>query len=197
MELRHRGSLSFLIGALAAVGVLASHVAAYVLVAPQAHERNLLLEATGHSYLHLVSAAALGAFVAALVRYVVSAQRAEHGGRFGGSKVSGLWIRLIVLQVLGFIAMEGIERLIAAGSFEHLLAEPAVLLGIGLQSLVALVGALLLVWFRRVVEVVLGHRSGVGADATPIPQIWIEYLLPARVALTRGERTLRGPPAIA
>jgi hypothetical protein len=141
------------LGTLAAAGVVVSHAIAYWINAPGAQTRAELLQATGHRYWTLVVAAALALLVFGLSAFV---------GRllFGGGELPrqgpllvAIVPRLAAIQCAGFLALEVGERYLAAGSgarsVSSVVGEPAVAMGLAVQFIVALAGALLLLWIGR------------------------------------------------
>lgn len=133
--------------------MVVSHAIAYWINAPGAQTRAELLQATGHRYWTLVVAAALALLVFGLSAFV---------GRllFGGGELPrqgpllvAIVPRLAAIQCAGFLALEVGERYLAAGSgarsVSSVVGEPAVAMGLAVQFIVALAGALLLLWIGR------------------------------------------------
>jgi hypothetical protein len=137
---------------LAAVGWLAAHSVAYLIVAPDHDQRAQLLSDSGHGYLGLAPV-----IVGCAITLVVAGLAlAIHDGLRGGS-----WARIPVWPValvppLGFIVQEHLERLIELNAFPFgAVLEPTFLVGLALQVPFALVAVTL----ARVV-LALGHRIG-------------------------------------
>jgi hypothetical protein len=147
---------------LAAAGWLTAHWLAYVLVAPDAHERERLLADAGHGYLGAAPAALAFAGTLALAGFAI----AIHDGlrRRDPARIP-VW-PVALVPPLGFAAQEHLERLIERHAFPVDAAlEPTFLAGMALQLPFAL-GALLLV--RAVLA--LGHLLGRGLTARTSPR---------------------------
>ncbi|HEX2031043.1 MAG TPA: hypothetical protein VHL78_06555 [Actinomycetota bacterium] len=168
------------LGGLASAGVALSHFLAFLVATPDHAARSDLLSQTGHGYWPYFIAVALGALVAGLVGFAGERAWGEADGAGFRSLYRFTAIRLLVLQAVGFLLLEGAERLIVHGSLDGLLSEPVVIIGLLVQAAVALAGALLLVLFVRVVDRVraLFRRSA----------------RPPRVALPRGPLAFTPPP---
>lgn len=201
MGVRPPAQLRLLLGGLAASGVVAAHVTAYYLTEPDPYARADLLAATGHGGWTLVVAIALGILVAGLVQYAT--RRAWSLGAptgvptlTGGSLFAVAATRLIPLQVLGCVGLEAIERWMAGEAVATVLTEPAVLIGICLQLLGALVGALILVLFTRAIDLIFGRSLPLPFTARQSCPRPISRVLPARFRVAAGFGTLRGPPLV-
>lgn len=190
--------LSWPIGGFAALGIYASHVIAYRVTAPDPHHRAELLTSTGHSAWDVVGALVGGLLMASLARYV-----ATSWSRRGSGSASILprflpsWISLSLFQVGGYVLLEAVERW-AAGDFTSpdLLLEPAVLIGIAVQVLVAIPGAALLVAVCRVVDSVIARRAGLPTASSSS----LLSRLPRDAGVLRQlvelcSRSSRGPPS--
>src|SRR5919109_2563513 len=94
------------IGGLAAGGVAVAHLLAFVLVAPDPVRRQQLLASTGHGAWPLIVTLAFGALIVGLVG-LVARPPADPGWRARGSLLG----RLLLLQVVGFLLLESLERL--------------------------------------------------------------------------------------
>lgn len=183
------------LGGLAAGGVVLTHWLAYRTAVPHDADRAELLASTGHGYWKFVVAATLGALVAALARFACG-----HVWRGAAMSRGHLYVftatRLVVLQAIGFTALECGEHLLARVPVTHLLSEPAVVLGVVGQTVIALVAALLLVAFAKVVELIASAvcrtapaRSRRVPPARPPRRTFVRI---PEVAL--GSGSLRGPP---
>jgi hypothetical protein len=138
-------------------GVLVAHWLAYVLAAPDPHERLQLLHRTGHALWPFFVALSLGALMWGVSGLLLGLFRAD-GGR-GRGVTAGCSLRLVGMQAALFLVLEAAERLMVEGSVSGLLGEPVVLIGLGLQVVVAVAGALLLAALSVVVDRL---RGGVG-----------------------------------
>jgi hypothetical protein len=195
MRARSLAYLRLLLGGLAASGVVAAHVIAYFLAEPDAHAREDLLAATGHHRWTLVVAIALGFTVAGLVHYAWARALSPHASTLSsGSLFKLAAARLIPIQVLGCVGLEAVERWFAGEPVATVLTEPAVVIGVFLQLLVAVVGALILVLFAKAVDLILGRKVLPAFSARPTSPRPILHVLPPRFQVAAGFGTVRGPP---
>ena len=183
------------LGALAAAGVGLTHVLAYFLTAPDPTARRELLEQTAHGYWSYASAFALGVLVAGLSGFVISRVR-ERALRPQSGRALYFFIttRLVVLQAVGFLVLEASERAVAGGLVD-VLAEPVVLLGLGIQAVVAAIGALFLLLLARILEAVTDGTASV--FVRPASRIFLPVLSFSRphTYAAAGGATPRAPPA--
>jgi hypothetical protein len=174
--------------------LVAAHLLDYFVVVRSGIHRTEVLEATGHRYLPGATVAALGvAFVAVLAATALGFVRGR-GGDESRLGIGGVALRLSVVQVLGFVGLEIVERLVAGASLVHLTGS-LLAVGIGLQVAVACAGAILLRLIGRVAEAV-GRSFRIRPGGRPAPRA---------VSLPRGERvprllfthsrSVRAPPA--
>jgi hypothetical protein len=153
---------------LASVGVIAGHWATYWLTAPAVHQHERLLADTGHRYWTLVVAAAIGAMVAGFARSTTAILHVRRRSIERGRSYWSLAWRMALMQLAAFLVLETVERawISSDANPSQLAQEPAVLLGLGLQIITGLVGALLLVVWTRVVRLLserCGPHSGYGS----------------------------------
>ena len=182
------------VAGLAAGGVVVSHWLAYLLAVPDAHSRADILAATGHRYWIWVVAVAFGAFVAALSCYTMGVLRAGSPGR-GSYDAGGVTVRLIALHVPGLLLLESAERVLSHGHVHvlSLLSEPAVVMGLVVQMLVALAGGMLVrLWARAVVLLRSSREPHVRRSGSCRVRLYGVVLPPRRPLL--GAATLRAPP---
>jgi hypothetical protein len=137
---------------LAAVGWLAAHSVAYVLVVPDHDHRAQLLSDSGHGYLGLAPL-----IVACAITLVVAGLAlAIHDGLRGKSRARVPVWPVALVPPLGFAVQEHLERLIELNAFPvGAVLEPTFLVGLALQLPFALAAVML----ARVV-LALGHRIG-------------------------------------
>jgi hypothetical protein len=152
-------------------------------------QRSEVLAQTGHSYWQLgVRAAAVALAMglgAILVRRIGDSSAAS---RTRVERLSFTTARLIALQVGAYCAMEAAERLAAGVPLGGMLAHHLLVLGVALQVLTALVGALLLTLFDRgVVRLVSALRR---RRRTPAPRRVAR--LPSRPFFARRSLLLAG-----
>ena len=116
---------------LLAIGLFAGHEAGYRWAVPDPHQRQHLLEASGHGYsrfLPIVIAVAATLIAASLVSRVRTAIRGEHE-----QAAPPPWL-LAVLPPVAFLVQEFLERWLSSGHVHAAtLWEPAVLIGLQLQ----------------------------------------------------------------
>lgn len=148
------------IAALALSGVAAGHTVAYYLAAPGAGQRNALLAQTGHSYWNVAVTVAV---LLELVGVLALAVRHFRAGRAGTSSLRlslpRLAGRLAALQVAAFSVLEVGERFRAGIPVGEMFHNHLFPIGVLIQLLVAVVGALLLHWLARAAEAI-GSRFG-------------------------------------
>lgn len=182
------------LGGLALFGIVAGHWLAFWFAAPDPHEHSELLASTGHEYWSMGVAVALGALIAAAFGFtanVARRRRQEYGltGTFAFAAP-----RLALLQTSGFLLLEAGERAMVHGGIDHLLAEPVVIAGLGLQLAVALVAAAILALVALTVRVLLDRaprRPAARGGVLPRPA---RSLLRSSFQLGVGGGTWRGPP---
>ncbi len=182
---------------MAVVGAVVGHWLGYALAFPDAHLRAEVLSQSGHGYWMLVvKAAAILGFASlgtVLVRHLSEARR---GHRTGEDGPAALALRLAVIQVSAFVAVEAVERAFAGEPVTQMFQHHLLLLGVAIQIAVACGGALVLLWFGRVAATIsrwvvrprferplVRHPFPAFADASP-PQV------------LRGGAGLRGPPSL-
>ena len=137
---------------LAAVGWLAAHSVAYLLVVPDRDHRAQLLSDSGHGYLGLAPLIV----ACAITLVVVGLALAIHDGLRGGSRARVPVWPVALVPPLGFAVQEHLERLIELNAFPFdAVLEPTFLVGLALQLPFALAAVAL----ARVV-LALGHRIG-------------------------------------
>ncbi len=162
-------------------GLVIGHLLAYALAYPEEGTRRAHLAATGHGWLDIVSLSLLAVIPAVLLLTTEGAIRRRPA-------VTG-WSRLAALQVPAFLLIELAERGSAIGGA---FTDPAVLLGLVLQLVVAGVAALLLRGFSVLVAAVARPRQAreraERARFPALPQIASPHL----VRLVRSRR--RAPP---
>lgn len=181
--------LSWWMGGIAAVGVLVTHWLTYRLALPDAEHRVDVLHHTGHVHLPVVSAIGLALFTVASLRIFILG---AGGGRLPGFRSTA--VRLAALQAAAWTALEVGERAIA-GRLATLDDHALLVVGLGVQVAVALLGALLL----RLASKVL---AALAARSAPVRRRPPSVSLPAqsrrrhRVLPLTGAHALRGPPPL-
>jgi hypothetical protein len=184
-------------GGLAAAGVVVSHSLSYLFVAPDPHARSHLLQQTGHRYFTWIAAIAVGTLVAGLAGGTLQRLRGGRSQTWSRPKVfAAAAATLATLQVIGFILLEGVERAALGAGVTHIFVEPVVAIGITMQIVVALVGALLLVALADGVDRIsclLTERFPSHRAARPVTW-WATSVLPPALAAVASRRMSRGPP---
>lgn len=174
------------VGGLAWMGIVLGHVLAYLLAYPEDGARSAKLAATGHDGFSLPVVSALAVLPAVLA--LVSGRRFR--GHRSSLKPTALW--LAAIQVPAFVGMESIERAWADG---HTLLDPAILLGLLVQLLVAAVAAVLVGAVAKVVRVLTRERTHAPRDAAAPPDNATQREVSHRLTfLIRARR--RAPPSV-
>jgi hypothetical protein len=181
----------------ATAGVVLGHWLSYVLALPENRLRGQVLMASGHGYWLTAVKIAVVAIVAALGTVAVR----HLSGRWRdaaplGERLSWLTLRLAVVQVVGFTAMEVTERLAFGAPIGGMFLHHLYFLGLAVQVLVAAAGALVLLWFGRAAASVaagMGARPRhAGAAAAAFVRVASSHRRPL---VLHGAAGLRGPPA--
>lgn len=187
--------LGFWLTGLAFGGLLAGHFLGYAAAAPDPHARTQLLAATGHGSHGVVVSCGIAAALAGLIALVVVHLRARGDGRSRTSSLPGVGAALLMLQSLGFVALESLERGVSAHGLSHLLHEPAFLFGLAAQVVVAIV-ATLVVWLvgftiRALLRLLVRFHATAGAEAG-----YPRDPAHALVGASRRAWNVRGPPRL-
>ena len=182
---------------IAVAGLVLGHLAIYALLYPDPDHRVLVLSSTGHAYL---PAFAHLAYVLAAAAVAVVIGRAW-GEREGGVATSfaGLAGVLVITQASAFVGQEILERLVSGSPLHDLFSGPLLLLGVGAQVTLAMIGAAIATWLRRTTQ----HVAATAPLATRA-RIWRPRALAFLVAADRepampafvGVRPGRSPPSI-
>jgi len=163
-------------------GVVAGHSLAYFAALPGNIQRDTYLAQTGHSYWHKALVFALLLEVLGLAVVALRSFRAGLRGtlpmRLG---VRQLATRLALIQAAAFTALEAGERVASGAGVSGMFAHHLFVLGIAIQLLVAVAGALLLRWLARAAEVLgsalrrqRASRAGSACtlpDGLPVPAL--------------------------
>jgi hypothetical protein len=163
-------------------GLVVGHLLAYALAYPGEAARRSHLAGTGHGWLDVVSLSLMAVVPAVLA---LTAIRSLRGGSPGTT-----WMGLVALQVPAFLLIEVAER---GASLDRAFTDPAVLLGLVLQVLVAAGAALLLRGFSRAVAAVAARIRSRRAPEKSAPSHVASGIAPPHlVRLVRARR--RAPP---
>lgn len=130
--------------AIAWTGVVGGHLVAYLLTYPSGGFRHVHLAVTGHSWLGFATASVLAMIPVILLAAGVHSLRASTG--WSGRALS---LRLAAIQVPAFLLIEIVER---EWSLGRAVSDPAVLVGLILQPLVAVFAAWILELLGRAVR---------------------------------------------
>lgn len=177
---------------LALAGTLVGHSLTYVLAIRSVAHRGEHLARAGHSYWGAAVWVASAVVACGVVALVLSAFR-RHRVSYGGP---GTWeaIILAATQIGGFLVLEGLERTASGAGFGDLVSHDLMALGILVQALVAMVGALLLRWLMRAAGLLASiaeqlPRATIIPSAPPGPAA-------LRAVMPGGGWGLRGPPRV-
>lgn len=137
-------------------GVVVGHLLAYAAVDPDPYARHRHLLATGHGSFHVpVHSLAFVVPAALLFTALRAVLRPDYALTTGDRR--GLLTGLTAVQVPLFLLLECLERGFSVGAA---LADPAVLVGVVVQLLVATASTVLLVGLSRTVTGVLAASTG-------------------------------------
>ena len=168
------------VAGLAWIGIALGHLVTCKVVH---HEHDPLL-APMHSWVPLGAVVAIGAVPAVLVVVVLHVLRGERTFRALPT------MRLLAgIQLPLFLALEVLERVVAPGPFA---LEPGILIGLLIQAVAVLVGALMLAAVARVVRAMRGWRPK-RLEAAEVPGLPAVNRQPDHLVLLIGTRR-RAPP---
>ena len=177
----------------AMAGLALGHWLAYAIDAPHALARHELLRDTGHAYLSYATQIALLAGAIGLVGLFLSRlTRSERLGSFAGDAV-----RLAGVQSAAFLAMEIGERLLSDAPLHDLAHGPLLVIGTGVQLVMAVAGALALRLTERAAEA--AESLGLVPPVPPAPSLVTDTplaaaVLPMRPAMRAAAS--RAPPSL-
>jgi len=182
---------------IAVAGLVLGHLATYTLLYPDADHRGLVLSSTGHAYLpafaHLACVLAAAAVTAIIGR--------AWGQREQGTAASfaGLACVLVITQASAFVGQEVLERLVSSSPLHDLFSGPLLVLGVGAQVTLAMIGAAIATWLRRTTR-----RVAARAPWATRARMWRPRALLLLVSADRGPMTPafvgvrpgRSPPSV-
>lgn len=172
--------------AIAWTAVVVGHLIAYLLTYPSQGLRHLHLVVTGHSWTGMATASLLAAVPVILLAIAVGSLRtaASWPGR-------ALALRLTAIQAPAFLTLEIMER---GWSAERAVSDPAVLVGLALQPLVAVIAAWVLELVRRTVRAIasLLLRAPLAQAPRSLPRPGLLFATPRSWRFLPGRR--RAPP---
>jgi hypothetical protein len=173
----------------AGAGLVLGHWLAYALAAPEHHARDRVLAETGHGYLPFVTQVALlGGAIALAGLFLTRMTSRIHRGSPARDAAA-----LFAVQSGVFLAMEIGERLLSGASLHDLTHGPLLAIGLGVQAVVAIAGAILMRLTERAAE-----AAGTLARSGPTPARLIEAIPAVAVASPRRPEgrapSSRAPP---
>jgi hypothetical protein len=177
-------------------GVVLGHWLSYLLAMPRAGIRSEILMVTGHAYwltavrqAVALAVVSLGAIALRQFRLV----RSNHQSRPVGP--GGLALRLVSLQVLGFLALEVTERVVAGAPISSVLAHHVLVLGLLVQVVVAASAAVLLSLFARAAGAI-ARALVMARFPRPTPRAFFRpAVMVLRPLLVTGSSGPRSPPS--
>jgi hypothetical protein len=176
--------------AIATVGVVFAHAITYVLIQPNAHDRNVLLTATGHGYLPAFAETALVGSGLAMMWLFLSRLSHREGEL---PRLSSLAVRMSGIQVGIFAAMETLERVHVHAPIGGLWS--ILLIGAIVQVATAILGAFLI---RALLRAAATYETAAPSFSPPrlSSALIIVPPRPARPISPHLPATgLRGPPS--
>ena len=194
MKLNTDPRLRLLLGGTAAFGVLLGHCSAFLIVEPDSHLRHRLLESTGHTYGTGIGLAVFVGGLASLVWNSIQASRMQSMAEV----FKAVAPKLALLQVLGFLLLEAIERLVTHGSLAgaaELTTEPVLAIGVVAQLVVSILGAAVVALLSRAVAAMATSRPSTARPTRLLIPTSTSDAPSSQVHLAVGGLTLRGPPA--
>jgi hypothetical protein len=182
------------LGGLAAGGVVAAHLLAFLIVAPDPLLREELLETTGHGAWPMVVSVAMGAIVIGLAGFIAGPRPGRSQPRAFPLHIAS---RLLLLQIGGFILLEGLERLAMGkgmAAVGALASEPVIVIGVVAQVITALVAALFLMLLDRVIVTLVDVLRSSPRPPRALPS-WVVVGRPGPLRMVAaGPGKPRGPP---
>jgi hypothetical protein len=173
--------------AIALAGIAVGHAVVYAAVTP-AHPETSALVAAGHTHWPSPWQALPVATLLAIIAVGIARHRAF--------RLRRLFPVLTLLQSTGFLALEAAERLLLLDAVSSLVTEPMILVGLGVQVVVAAALTAVFGVGQRIAARLAGpqrhgraHRPVVACAVPPTVRIR-RHLLPGR-----GGLSFRGPPA--
>jgi hypothetical protein len=173
-------------------GLMLGHTLSYLIAVPDPHQRQFVLEQTGHGYMPALTQVTLMVAVAAVAALVARAfgRRTDQTETFHGVART-----LAVVQVCALVGQEVLERLVAHVPLHTLGHDQVLLTGVAMQVAIAIVAARVLLWVARAAA----HLAQTFRLRTALPR-------PGRVLVATAEgpalplrpltaRQVRAPPA--
>jgi hypothetical protein len=130
----------------ALAGLVLGHTLSYLIVVPDPHQRQFVLQETGHGYMPALTQLALMVLVAGVAALVARAL-GHRGGR--AESFPSVARTLAAVQVVAFVGQEVLERVVAHAPLHTLGHEHGLATGIAVQVALAIVAARVLLWIAR------------------------------------------------
>jgi hypothetical protein len=183
---------------IASLGIVAGHALTYWAVAPDSAERQALLASTGHAYWNAAVIVVALASAGALLSFLVRRARGAIDGLPEPAARLDFAGRLIVLQVLGFVAMEALERTAACRpvSLSMLLDRGTLLLGIVVQVAVGVLLARAIEWLGRTTHRLARLLTARSVTPRGLFPRWATCRARIHSVLWWRVCAIRGPPAM-
>jgi hypothetical protein len=139
----------------AAAALLLGHWVAYALTYRQIQLRDVVLAQTGHSYLAWAGKFSFVIAFVAVAWLVTEACTGSASATEQHAHFLPVAARLIGIQIVGFSALEVIERMMVRAAVLEMFAHSTYALGVLMQVITALVGAVIVLWLTRTARQVL------------------------------------------
>jgi hypothetical protein len=182
----------------AAAGVVFGHILTYLIAFPASTQRTQVLAQSGHGYwpnaMTFVIQAAVGVGTIVAVRALRERAASSNGDRRVLPLFGWLTLQLSWRQIVGFTALEVIERVIVHAPLGQLLTHHLVPIAVVAQTAVAGVIAGILLLLARTVARLAGLRA---SSLTRASNPWVRtapLVGPRAVPVLSGGVGLRGPP---
>jgi hypothetical protein len=173
-------------------GLVLGHTLSYLIVVPDPHQRQFVLQQTGHGYMPALTQVALMVLVAGVAALVARAF-----GRRGGQAETfpSLARTLATIQVLAFVGQEILERLVAHAPLHTLGHDHVLATGIVVQVGLAIVAARVLLWIGRASERLATAWMPRPALSRPGRVLLATAGAPTRSLRSVTPKQVRAPPA--
>lgn len=182
----------FPVFAAAMAGLVLGHTISYLIAVPDPHQRQFVLQETGHGYMPALTQVALMAAVAGVAAVVARA----FGRRGEGTQTFPALARtLAVVQVVAFVGQEVLERLVAHAPLHTLGHDHVLATGVVVQVAIALVAARILLWIARASARLAAAITGRRELPRPGRVLVATAEGPALAPRTLTARQVRAPPA--
>jgi hypothetical protein len=177
-----RRTRGFPVFGIAMAGLVLGHLATYGLLYPDPDHRVHVLSSTGHAYLPTFTHVACVLAVAAVGAVIGRAWGEREGGM--AASFAGLAGVLAITQASAFVGQEILERVVSDSPLHDLFSGPLLVLGVGAQLTLAMIGAAIATWLRRTTQ----HVAARAPSSTRV-RIWRPRALLLLVADDRGPAT--------